>query len=246
MAITVEEASEAYQEGMRNVPPVGDGICATCHTFVNPAFSTCYPCGHQPANLDVVVPITYSMHGGQMHDALRYYKDGVAQVRRHHSVRLAAILWRFIANHENCVARAGETDGFELVTSVPSTTPERDEAGHLRRLIGWCEPLSERYERVLRATGEAPGRGYDERRYRVEGDVDGLSVLLIDDTWVAGGHAQSAAASLRAERAARVSLVVIGRHLQPTWEPFAGTSSAELFEAMPHEFDWGHCPVCAG
>jgi hypothetical protein len=40
-------------------------------------------------------------------------------------------------------------------------------------------------------------------------------VLLADDTWVSGGSAQSAAVALKLAGAARVAIVVLGRHLDP-------------------------------
>ena len=54
------------------------------------------------APLDAVVPITYSEHLGQMHTALRRYKDGYAQNQQYATPRLAAILWLFTERHERC------------------------------------------------------------------------------------------------------------------------------------------------
>lgn len=92
--LTVEEAAGTYASAMRNVPVAQSGICATCKTFISTGYSTCRACGRQPRRLDAVVPITYSEHLGQMHDALRGYKDGLPQVRRYTMPRLAAVLWR--------------------------------------------------------------------------------------------------------------------------------------------------------
>jgi predicted amidophosphoribosyltransferase len=229
--LTVEEASTAYVRAMRNVPPVRDGICAICKTFISVDYSRCYQCGHQPHRLDVVAPITYSENLGQMHLALRSYKDGVPAVRNYAMPRLAGILWRYLETHEECIARASGTDTFDVVTTVPSSTPEADEARTgLRTIVGWCDPVNDRYERVLRATGEAPpSRAYSEDRYMATRRMDGERVLLVDDTWTAGGHAQSAGYSLRVAGAVIVGLVVIGRHLNPEWEVTPGVSSAELF-----------------
>ena len=75
--LTVDEASVAYIRSMRNVLPADDpGVCRICRTFIDPDYNRCYACAHQPDNFDVVVPITYSEHLGQMHTALRSYKDG--------------------------------------------------------------------------------------------------------------------------------------------------------------------------
>src|ERR1700751_3660025 len=135
MALTVEEASRSYQQAMRSIALAGPGICGVCWGFVDPDYGTCYRCGHQSDNLDVMVPITYSEHLGQIHLALRNYKDGgSAGIRRHDAVRLAAILWRFLEGHEECVAHAARVAAFDLVTTVPSSKPERDRSSPLAQL----------------------------------------------------------------------------------------------------------------
>ena len=49
----------------------------------------------------------------------------------------------------------------------------------------------------------------------------------MDDTWVSGGSAQSAAAALKLAGARAVALVVLGRHVDP-----ADPRSAELLRAL--------------
>lgn len=111
-SLTVEAASDAYANAMRNPAARRRGVCPTCWTFHDPAYEQCIACSKQPNHLDVLVPITYSVHNGQMHDALRGYKDDShAGVRRYHSVRLTAILWRFLETHERCIASAAGAEG---------------------------------------------------------------------------------------------------------------------------------------
>lgn len=242
--LTVTEASAAYENAMRNVLAAGEGICSVCHTFIDPAFQICYPCHEQPNLIDAVVPITYSEHLGQMHTALRNYKDSHLSVQNYALPRLTGILWRFVANHEGCVARAAGVSSFDVVTTVPSSTPAGDDQrANLRTMVEWSDPLKDRFLRVLRATGEGElGRSYDESRYVAPERLDGMDVLLIDDTWTAGGHAQSAAHALRAAGADHVGAIVIGRHVNPDWE-VAGKTSAELLAALPRIFDWTTCAV---
>lgn len=243
--LTVTEASAAYERSMRNIAAPGAGICAVCWTFIAPTYTTCLACSRQPDRLDAVVPITYSEHLGQMHTALRGYKDSPPRAQRYAMVRLAAILWRFAELHERCVARAVGVDGFDLVTAVPSSTPEADQRrGNLRTMISWCAPLADRHQQMLTATGRAaPGRAYDEQRYEATGSLNDQRVLLIDDTWAAGGHAQSAAHALRAAGAQTVALIVIGRHVRPEWEISPGEHSGDRLEALPKIFDWSVCAV---
>jgi predicted amidophosphoribosyltransferase len=248
MAVGVEEASQSYQRAMRNIAPAGPGICRVCWGFINPEYDTCFKCGHQPDSLDVVVPITYSEHLGQIHLALRNYKDGSSDsIRRHDAIRLAAILWRFLGNHEACVARAADVDAFDLVTIVPSSSPERDKHSPFAKLTGWIEPINKRLHRTLEPTGEVEGRDFDASRFRATADLSGRSVLLLDDTWATGGHAQSAAYTLVAAGAQNVALVVIGRHVRPEFEPVNGSGEdcGDLFKALPEDFDWDICAAHA-
>jgi predicted amidophosphoribosyltransferase len=249
MALGVDEASQAYERAMRNIVAAGPGICRVCWTFINPDFEGCRSCDDQPDCLDVVVPITYSEHLGQMHLALRNYKDSrTAGIRRHDAVRLAAILWRFLRDHESCVAHAAGLDGFDLVTFVPSSKPERDKHSAFAELTGWIEPIKERLQRTLEPTGDVDGREFDSKRYRAITDLPGKSVLLLDDTWTAGGHAQSAAHVLTAAGAQKVALVVIGRHVRRNYEPVQGSGKncGDILDALPESFDWTTCAVHAG
>jgi predicted amidophosphoribosyltransferase len=247
VTLTVEEASETYVSEMRNVLPAGSGICSTCKTFIDAAlYSTCYACSGQPSLLDAVVPITYSAHLGQIHTVLRTYKDAASEdARRFASIRLTAILWRFLETHETCIAAAADTSRFGLVTTVPSSSIARDERGSLRQIVEWCAPIKDRFQRVLAPAEEvSAGRGYDEHRYTATRDVAGETVLLVDDTWTSGGHAQSAAHALREAGAVTVALVAIGRHVRPEWQ-VGSTSCEQLLTALPKRFSWDTCAVHA-
>jgi len=246
VALQVDEASEAYERAMRNIAAAGPGICRVCWGFVDPSYETCFKCGHQPDSLAATVPITYSEHLGQMHLALRNYKDASnPSIRRHDATRLAAILWRFLRDHEACVAGAAGVGGFDLVTIVPSSNPERDKHSPFAELTGWIEPIKSRLQRTLAPTGEVEGREFDANRFRPTAEMSGESVLLLDDTWTSGGHAQSAAHALTAAGAQQVALVVIGRHVRRDFEPVQGSGETcgEILDALPADFDWATCAV---
>jgi predicted amidophosphoribosyltransferase len=138
--------------------------------------------------IDAMVPITYSIDGEQMHHELRHYKDSASVGVQQRMMRgLAAVLWRFLDEHELCIAEASGRHGlFDLVVTVPSKTTARDDQrGNLREIVGQlCQHTAGRYRRALRAAN-APdtGREFDPNRYRAAMPVDGADVLLIDDTW---------------------------------------------------------------
>ncbi|BAL88619.1 hypothetical protein AMIS_33990 [Actinoplanes missouriensis 431] len=48
---------------------------------------------------------------------------------------------------------------------------------------------------------------------------EGSRILLIDDTWTTGGRAQSLAFALKSSGAGGVAAVVLGRHVNPDYEP---------------------------
>ena len=239
--ITVTEASEAYAGAMSNTLRVGPGVCAACRTFIDPAYQRCYACASHRETLDLVVPITYSVNLGQMHTALRNYKDGYGpSVRRYAAARLAAILWRFLESHETCIAEKVGVRDFDIVTTVPSTSPERDEHSSLRMIASWCRPVAGRLERVIGPTGDAPStHTFDSNRFTATRDIAGSNVLLIDDTWTTGGHARSAGWALKTAGADTVACVTIGRHVRPDWE-VDGKTSGELVAKLP-AFDYARC-----
>ena len=106
-------------------PRRGPSVCTTCFNFTD-GYSRCYACDHGQSVLDAVAPISYSVAREQLHHALASYKRLDGDVARRLGASLAAILWRFLAEHERCVARAAGTDRFDLVTTVPSGDRARD------------------------------------------------------------------------------------------------------------------------
>jgi predicted amidophosphoribosyltransferase len=240
---SVAELTAVYGNFMVG-PRHGPGVCRRCFNLTS-GFELCFACDQMPQELAAVAPISYSIAGEQLHHALYGYKRLTGPAARRFTVELAAILWRYLAAHEKCVARAVgiEHEAFDLVTTVPSGDRERDEDHPLRRIVGeLVGSTRERYERRLRRT-EAPAkpRAFDRGKYRASGRLDGASVLLIDDTWTTGASARSAAHALRSAGATTVAVVVIGRHINRDW----GENDARL-RAHQGPFDWDACAFCEG
>ena len=233
---TVAELTDLYGNFMLGPRP-GPGVCEVCFTFTE-GHERCFACGQQNSSLDAVVPISYSVAGGQLHHALAGYKRLGGEVTRRLQVELAAVLWRFLAGHEPCVARAAGAMRFDLVTTVPSSSRERDESHPLRRIVGeLARPTRERYERLLtRSPVVVQERTFDARKYDVARTLAGEAVLLIDDTWTTGSGAQSAAAALRHAGAGPVAAVVIGRHVKRGWR-----QNDRRLHALARPFDWSMC-----
>jgi hypothetical protein len=236
---TVRELSEPYENVMLS-PRRGPDVCGTCFNFTA-GYDRCYACAHGSLVLDAVAPISYSVAREQLHHALASYKRLDGDIARRLGAVLAAILWRFLAEHERCVARTASTSGFDLVTTVPSSDCDRDERHPLRWVVGeLVGPTRERHERLLdRTAAEFPPRTFNEHRFKATRPLNNQAVLLIDDTWTTGASAQSAAAALKAAGAGPIAAVVIGRHLNREWR-----QNDRRLRGIEQPFDWSKCALC--
>ena len=101
---TVRELSALYENVMLG-PRRGPDVCGTCFNFTD-GYERCYACAHGQPVLDAVAPISYSVAREQLHHALASYKRLHGDVARRLGASLAAILWRFLAEHETVRRRA--------------------------------------------------------------------------------------------------------------------------------------------
>ncbi len=237
--------SRPYERVLCAPPRVG-AVCGLCKSFAGAQDEgICPSCRRLPDNLDAVLPLSLSCGGGPVHRELRAYKDDRSEVVRDHcTLGLAAVLARFLADHEVCLTYAAGSAGFGLVTTVPSREPRADQSrARLREIVGCrCPTTADRFRRVLRAAGAdgAPHR-YTPAGYCATSELQGADVLLVDDTWTTGASAQAAARALRAAGARRVALVAIGRHVNPAW-----ADHATRIRDLP-AFSWSICalPRCS-
>lgn len=232
---TVTELSDPYANFMRNPLRASPGVCAVCTTIIEPQYVRCWQCEFQPRYADAVLPISYSIHGYQLHHSLAGYKRSPPS--RKLEMDLAAVLWRFLSIHEPCLVEGMPTGTLSVATTVPSGNPARDAAHPLRRIVGTTVKATvPRYEHLLRRTTKAvPDRIVDPEKYVATRELSDEGVLLIDDTWTSGASAQSAAAALRAAGAGAVGVVVIGRHIH------RDERTRDTLDELPGRFDWDDC-----
>ena len=194
---SVFELSEPYRNHLVSVLPPGRGVCAICWTAIDPGYRLCYPCriareGYGGRLAEIVVPIALAVKRQQLAHELWHYKYDVdGRVRQRLQVRLAALLWRFLGQHEPHIAAAVGGPGFDIVTTVPGTRI-RDEDHPLVHIVGTLVGQTrDRYQPVL-ALGpgaSVEGRAVLANRYRATEAMAGRpAVLLVDDTWTAGGR----------------------------------------------------------
>jgi predicted amidophosphoribosyltransferase len=238
---SVNELTAVYGNFMLG-PRHGAGVCEVCLNLTDD-YALCYACAHGTQRLDAVVPISYSVAREQLHHALASYKRLDGEVARRLQAQLAAVLWRFLAAHEPCVANAAgvQTQRFDLVTTVPSGDKGRDDRHPLRRIVGeLLAPTQDRHRRILdRSEHTTEPREFDPNKFTPRCELKGESVLLIDDTWTTGASAQSAAAALKQAGAGPVAAVVIGRHLNREWH-----ENDRRLRGISRPFDWDTCVVC--
>lgn len=237
---SVAELSALYENVMLG-PRRGPDVCARCFNFTA-GYQVCYACARGESVLDALAPISYSVAREQLHHALASYKRLDGDVARRLGAILAAILWRFLAEHEVCLARAAGVRRFDLVTTVPSGDRARDDRHPLRWIAGeLVGPTRARYERLLqRSESPVDRRAFRSDKFVATRPISGGAVLLIDDTWTTGASAQSAAAALRHAGAERTAAVVIGRHLNREWH-----ENDRHLRGIAHPFDWAKCALCA-
>jgi hypothetical protein len=238
---SVRELSAPYENFMLG-PRRGPDVCDRCFNLTD-GYGRCYACAHCEGVLDAVAPISYSVAHEQLHHALAAYKRLSGAVADRLRLQLAAVIWRHLALHESCIARAAGIDGsFELITTVPSGEAERDQSHPLRWIVGEVVvPTRDRYERLTRRSPVAVApRTFNPGKFTALRSLKAESVLLIDDTWTTGANAQSAAAALKSAGAGVVAILVVGRHVNREWR-----DNERRLKALRSPFDWTICALCA-
>ncbi|MEA2213496.1 MAG: hypothetical protein QOF83_3444 [Solirubrobacteraceae bacterium] len=238
---TVAELTAPYGNFML-APQPGPGVCDTCFDLINQDQTRCRRCAAECGWLDASAPISYSVAHEQLHHALRAYKRLPQRVARRFQLELAAVLWRFLDEHEACLAEAAGVGCFDLVTAVPSGHPERERHHPLTRMLAaLIAPTRGRHEVLLtRSHTDAPPRAFSPTKFSPARQLHGQAVLLVDDTWTTGASVRSAAASLKGGGAGAVAALVIGRHLHRDW-----AQNDQRLSRLARPFDWQRCALDA-
>lgn len=221
-------------------PRPGPGVCIDCFNTTY-GRGRCFSCRSHGRFLDAIVPISYSVAHEPLHHVLWRYKRASGPWAERAREQLTAILNAFLTRHEPCVAAVLGRQAFDIITTVPSSVPARDEHHPLRQIVGErCAATRGRHERLLaRTSTPCAARSFDPGRFIALRPIDDSAVLLIDDTWTTGASAHSAAAALKAAGARQVAAVVVGRHLSRGWH------ENDLFlRTLRGSFDFSTCVIC--
>ena len=218
--------------------------CAVCAT-PSPGFLYCHRClmhQREPHQLaDQVGCLTYAAAGQQAGYVMRGYK-ATPPVKEHGViVALTAILG--LGLHSAC---AGQRLGVQVShwAAIPSLPPKPG-AHPLRALVVPGAPGQEITLTAMPAPDDprAVGAGH----FVAEPLPPSSHLLLIDDTWASGGHAQSAAIAGRAAGAAWVSVLAVARWIDPSWKiPEYETNGGFLRAHCTADYEPAICPWTGG
>ena len=192
-----------------------------------------------------MVPIALAVKDEQWAHELSSYKNSPRRaVRDTLSVGIGAVLWRWLGSHEACVEDDVGVDEFPIVTAVPSTRG-REQHPLPRLLSEVVKPTADRYTDLLHPNGDYPEGSREARpdRYHVNRRMRGEPILLIDDQWTSGGHAQSAACALKLAGAGPVAVVALGRHFdrRPEREDYRAAAESYYRTAHAQGWSWATC-----
>ena len=221
------------------VSPSGPAVCVLCRGPVRPGFARCYQCARhdllgQGLLADAVVPISYAIKGTAFAACLWRYKSWQApSAAAQRSMR--ALLLAFLHDHGACVWRHAGMPAPGRLAVVPTGCGRPGP----HPLLALSAPyLRLPVTRLVIRPGEQ-GRDPNVNRFSAERTRAGASVLLLEDTWVSGASAQSAAAALKRAGARHVVVVVLGRHIDPA-DRLGGLLAARL---APAPYDVAKCAV---
>jgi hypothetical protein len=194
---------------------------------------------------DLVVPLAYakgrmpSMHQSAHH--VRAYKAPSPAPGCARDLQLMAGAGTYL--HGSCInATVGE---WHTVTFVPSTTKPGGSTpiSGIARAVHGVHSSCAKVGLAIGPGGTAPRSTIPQpNRFFVPDEyvpqVTDKHVLVIEDTWVSGDKAQSAALALKAAGARRVTILCVTRWLRYDWEDHRA-----LIETLTEPYDAARCPV---
>ena len=220
------------------VPVPGPGACTRCHGPARRGPGECWCCRQvgralgQPLGAGPpVAVVALCRPGDALHALLRRYKDGpVAEARRHHAAVLGRLLDGFLAGPRGAPgagpARTGPTrlDALiDLVVPVPSSSrpaPAATLACPLDAVLDASRRLGSLPRgRLARGPGPIGHLRASPDAFVAPACLAGRRVLVVEDTWVTGARARSAATAMGIAGATVVAVVAIGRAVDPAAAP---------------------------
>ena len=213
--------------------------CAACTTPVA-GYELCFRCNSYLAYdglADAVAFLTYAVAGQQSGYVMRGYK-AQRPVNEHVAI-VAMLILLALSRHARCPgALAGApVTHWATVPSLPTKPGEHP----LHRILSNAALGAEVH--LAPAANVQHPRDISPEHFSADCRLPlGSHVLLTDDTWTSGGHAQSAVLALRGAGATHVSLLVVARWIKEDY----GDNARFLRELAGKDYDPSICPWTGG
>lgn len=214
----------------------------TCPVCATPVYGRdrCYKCElhrHHDGLADASAFLTYAVAGQQSGYVMRGYK--APEPLPEHRTIVTLLVYVGLARHAKCSAVLARTPVTHWAT-VPSL-PAKPGEHPFHELAGRLAPGRE--VTLTAAESVEYARAVRPDHFGVQGSLPVRShVLLMDDTWASGGHAQSAVLALRRAGAAHVSLLVAARWINRDY----GGNVRFLRDLAKRGYDPETCPWTGG
>jgi hypothetical protein len=214
--VTPEDLGEELarvQTLLHSVPRVAHRyVCKLCLGPVNGDFELCFGCnrlvgsGSVPTDLrSAIVPITAVLKPSPWYFRLVTYK----KTEPRHGLALTAVVHRFLEQHR---AEIKAHLGGECTALVP--VPSRRvpfESQPLRQALDAIPGALPPITKALELVSDIPRHTYKPGAFRTTHDLRGERAVLVEDTWVTGSTALSAAGGLLRGGAAAVLVMPVAR-----------------------------------
>ena len=229
----------AYGGGyLRNTLWASPSTCPYCSGIPgNSNYSTCYQCNwlYQPSDeiSDKRGFVSYGWDNSQSSRVMYGYKEAVPIRQAYRLVNV--MLFYALHEHMSCV-----THPHHGPPTMWATVPSLRDRGHPQALHTMTAGLLRNMSEALLCPSDDIGdpRALRPENFAVRTDVRGRHILLIDDTWTSGGHAESAAAALKRAGGSRVTLLVLARWL----DMGRGETHQFVKNELTDDFDPDRCP----
>lgn len=235
LANELESTSGSYLQSTIRVSGL---TCEVCCTPVLPQYPRCVQCNKHLASehqlADRVGSLIYAVEPtSQSYLLVSNYKTNAAGPNM--LLQMAALLGLGLRGHATCAMKlaGAKSTGWAVVPSTKGRSTLHEYASQLAQ--------TESHNLGI----EFLGCGRRDRNIHPEyWKVDvarGIPdhVILIDDSWVSGAHAQGVAAALKAVGVSQVSIFTVANVLDPNWEPNPSFIREHL---APPAFDKLRCP----